>query len=276
MRKILIFIPALGLIGAGFLSVVGFGGALAVDAEAGRVIAEEACAACHGANGISVSDDIPNLAGQKAKYLTGQLKAFHDGTRKNALMNAVAEQLDATAIDNVVAHFAGLPASPGQATSSLFPSLAADKVNFPEDFKATYTRYTTISFPKRKQVRYYYASPEALAAAEGDGNAFPHSSLLLVEIFKAKLDGDGVPVNGEDGHFVADKLAAYSTMEKQAGWGEEVPEILRNGDWRYSVFSPDGKHKAGVNEAKCMACHKPLDAEDYVFSLDALKKQAAR
>lgn len=276
MRKILTLIPALGLIGAGVFAGNGLDRAQAADAAAGKAIAEEVCAACHGASGISVSDDIPNLAGQKTKYLTAQLKAFHDGTRKNVFMNAIADQLDAAAIDNVAAHFAGLPASPGQDTSSLFPSLAADKVNFPSDFKATYTKYTTISFPKRKQVRYYYASPEALAAAKGDGNAFPHASLLLVEIFKARLDGDGNPVKGEDGHFIADTLAAYSTMEKQAGWGDDVPEILRNGDWRYSVFSPDGKHNAGVNEAKCMACHKPLVTEDYVFSIAALKKQAAQ
>ncbi len=59
----------------------------AADAAAGKAKAE-ACAACHGANGVSVSADIPNLAGQKAKYIASQLKAFKSGKRINAMMNA--------------------------------------------------------------------------------------------------------------------------------------------------------------------------------------------
>lgn len=35
----------------------------AADAAAGKAKAEEVCAACHGANGVSVSATIPNLAG---------------------------------------------------------------------------------------------------------------------------------------------------------------------------------------------------------------------
>jgi cytochrome c553 len=68
----------------------------AADLEAGKRIASTVCAACHGATGISVSDTIPNLAGQRARYLEAQLKFFKDGTRKEpgavsraALMNAI-------------------------------------------------------------------------------------------------------------------------------------------------------------------------------------------
>ena len=244
------------------------------DTTAGEATAAEVCAACHGINGISVSDDIPNLAGQKGQYLAVQLKAFRGGERKNALMNAIASQLEDTDIENVAAFFAGLPASPGQETSSLFPDLVGDLPSFPKDYKDSFTRYTTISFPKRKQVRHYYANPTALAAAKA-GGAFPNGAYFFVEVFKAKLDADGKPVTGVDGHFEADKLAVYTAMEKQAGWGDTAPEILRNGDWRYAVFGTDGTHKTGLNEAKCLACHKPLTGQDYVFSIEALKEKAA-
>ena len=146
------------------------GPASAADPAAGKATAEAVCAACHGGNGISVSGEIPKLAGQKAKYLAGQLEAFRGGARKNAVMNAVAVQLDDTEIENLAAHFAGLPAGPGQETSALFPELVGDRVTFPTDFKDRYTRYTTISFEKRKQVRHYYASPEAVAAARARGS----------------------------------------------------------------------------------------------------------
>jgi cytochrome c553 len=43
----------------------------AADLEAGKRIASTVCAACHGVTGISVSDTIPNLAGQRAPYRGG-------------------------------------------------------------------------------------------------------------------------------------------------------------------------------------------------------------
>ncbi|MCG8360848.1 MAG: cytochrome P460 family protein [Kiloniellales bacterium] len=113
----------------------------------------------------------------------------------------------------------------------------------------------------------------ALQAAR-EGGDFPNESLLFVEVFTAKLDADGMPIEGADGHFEPDQLTTYTAMEKQAGWGDSVPEILRNGDWRYAVFATDKTHKPGINEAKCFACHKPLTDVDYVFSLVTLKEKA--
>ena len=46
---------------------------------AGTVIegmnASTPCQACHGADGVGISDDVPNLAGQKVAYLKAQLSA---------------------------------------------------------------------------------------------------------------------------------------------------------------------------------------------------------
>src|SRR4029453_17418050 len=81
----------------------------AADIEAGKAKVATVCAACHGANGVSVSDAIPNLAAQRAGYLEAQLKALKDGSRKNAIMNAIAAQLSAEDIANAAAYFASLP-----------------------------------------------------------------------------------------------------------------------------------------------------------------------
>jgi hypothetical protein len=51
----------------------------AADIEAGKQLATTVCAACHGSSGISVSDTIPNLAGQRARYIEAQLTFFKDG-----------------------------------------------------------------------------------------------------------------------------------------------------------------------------------------------------
>ena len=50
---------------------------------------------------MSVTDAIPNLAGQKSAYLASQLRQLKDGTRKNAVMGAIAAQLSPDDIANV-------------------------------------------------------------------------------------------------------------------------------------------------------------------------------
>lgn len=247
-------------------------GVQAADIAAGKETAE-ACAACHGANGISVNDDIPNLAGQKVAYIVAQLKAFKAGTRKNPFMNAIAPQLEESEIENLAAFFNSLPGAAGTAKSEPPAAVAETRVTFPEDYEESFTAYTRINFPDRKQVRTYYANDVALAAAKA-GEPLPDGAFLFVEVFKAKLDAEQEPIMGDDGFYQAESLAAFTAMQKQSGWGDAIPEILRNGDWNYAVFDSDGSLNTGVNQATCLACHKPLDADSYVFSMAQLREKA--
>jgi cytochrome c553 len=244
----------------------------AADPKAGAELAQQ-CAACHGADGVSVAPDIPTLAAQKNDYIVAQLEAFRAGDRTNPLMNAIAAQLEDADIEHLAAHFSGLPGAAPEASGTVMAELQGTKPAFPEDYEADFKKYQTISFPERKQVRHYWANAAALDAAR-EGGAFPEGAYLFVEVYKAELDDAGEPVEGEDGEYVQADLAAYTAMEKAAGWGEEVPEILRNGDWRYAVFTTDGEHRDGLNEAPCLACHKPLTDTDYSFTYDTLKSFA--
>ena len=58
--------------------------AYAADIAAGKAKVAQVCSACHGMNGVSVTDTIPNLAAQRAGYIEAQLKAFKDGLRRPA------------------------------------------------------------------------------------------------------------------------------------------------------------------------------------------------
>jgi cytochrome c553 len=80
---------------------------MAGDAAAGKSRAA-ACAACHGANGISANDMWPNLAGQKETYLAKQIKAFRDGDRKDPMMAPMAAGLSDTDIANLAAYYSSL------------------------------------------------------------------------------------------------------------------------------------------------------------------------
>jgi cytochrome c553 len=245
-------------------------GALAADAGAGKAKAEAVCSACHGINGVSVTDVIPNLAGQKAGYIELQLKALKDGSRKHQVMGPMAAQLSADDIANVAAFYSSLPgASASSAKSAFLPNLAKSGVTFPENYKSTFVKYHTINFPAQRQVRYYFANPAALQAAK-DGKDLPNGAYLFAEVYSAKLDADKKPVTGPDGFFVADQLMFYTAMARDAGWGKDIPDMLRNEEWNYAVFTLDKQQRPGVNQAECLACHKPLDKVSYTYTLTEL------
>ena len=182
--------------------------AQAANIEAGKDLAAAVCAACHGANGVSVSDALPNLAAQRAAYIEAQLKLYQDATRKapgatspTLTMQAIAAQLSAEDIANTAAYFASLPGAPAGVKSPQLPNLAKTGVTFPEGYKETFTKYHTVNVPATKEVRYYYANKAAVATAKA-GNPLSDGSVLFVEVYAAKLDGDK-PVTGGDGFFVA-------------------------------------------------------------------------
>ena len=250
--------------------------AQAADIEAGKAKAATVCAACHGANGVSVSDTIPNLAAQRAGYLENQLKAFKDGTRKasaatspTAIMSAIAAQLSADDIANVAAYFAAQPGAATGARSAQLPNVAKTHLAFPEGYQQSFVRYHTINFPATKQVRHYYANNAALQAAK-EGRPIPDGAYIFVEVYAARLDADKSPVKGGDGFYVPEKLVAYTAMATGKGWGDDIPDMLRNGDWNYAVFTTDKQQRPGVNQAECLGCHKPLDKESYLFTLKQL------
>jgi cytochrome c553 len=55
--------------------------------------APDACVSCHGANGISVALDAPNLAGEVNIYIDTQLKAFRTGKREHIIMSQIAADM---------------------------------------------------------------------------------------------------------------------------------------------------------------------------------------
>jgi cytochrome c553 len=79
--------------------------ARAQDPAAGRVKAQ-ACTVCHGALGVSVVPDAPNLAGQPAIYLAAQLRAYRGGARRHEVMAVMAKPLSDEDIANLAAWFA--------------------------------------------------------------------------------------------------------------------------------------------------------------------------
>ncbi|HEY5603280.1 MAG TPA: cytochrome c [Gammaproteobacteria bacterium] len=66
----------------------------------------KACQVCHGKGGNSTNPTYPRLAGQHAKYIVKQLKAFKSGTRTDPIMNSMAATLSDEDMEDVAAFFA--------------------------------------------------------------------------------------------------------------------------------------------------------------------------
>lgn len=79
----------------------------------------EACAACHQLNGISETPNIPNLAGQSARYIADQWALYAAGKRKDELMASVVTMInDMNDIKDIAAYYESLPRRKTGATTS--------------------------------------------------------------------------------------------------------------------------------------------------------------
>jgi cytochrome c553 len=100
-QPILHAISALALVTFGSVSTQ------AADASAGKAKAE-ICAACHGENGISQTENVPSLAGQPDQFIQWQLVFFRAGSRKNEQMQPTVEEISNEDIRNLGAYFSSL------------------------------------------------------------------------------------------------------------------------------------------------------------------------
>jgi cytochrome c553 len=215
------------------------------------------CQACHGANGVAISDDIPNLAGQQTVYLQAQLNAFKSGDRKHDVMGPIARQLSDADVTNLAAFWNSLPVG-GAQKEAVAAAVTARRpqMTFPGDFPAAYVNYYTQEDAPTKSVTRYYANSVALQAARA-GKPLPNGSIIMVE--------------GSTGG----TTTYFSGMEVREGWGSDVPELLRNGDWGYGLFNAQKVRGEKNNYAMCLACHKGVEADSFVFTLGQLKSYRA-
>lgn len=74
---------------------------------------DQRCQECHGVDGNSGSDRIPNHAGQTAAYLIKQLGDFQSGARTDEAMTVMADGLSTEDKADIAAYFASLPVMKG-------------------------------------------------------------------------------------------------------------------------------------------------------------------
>lgn len=136
----------------------------------------------------------------------------------------------------------------------------------PADYKSWPKFLSAVQRPDAKQVREIYMNPEAATATASTG--FANGTVFVMENYAAMETTDGKLATGADGKLIKADLLRVFVMGKNAGWGQDVPESLRNGNWVYASYLGDGRSKGPEDPATCRACHLPLANKDFVHRYD--------
>jgi cytochrome c553 len=83
------------------------------DQRPGAALAASVCSACHGDQGLSISDDFPRLAGQSPEAIYKQLSDYRSGARVNPAMTMVAKTLTDDQLAQVANYFGHIPREAG-------------------------------------------------------------------------------------------------------------------------------------------------------------------
>jgi hypothetical protein len=135
----------------------------------------------------------------------------------------------------------------------------------PSDYKTWPKFLSAVQRPDAKQVREIYMNPVARNATAAGG--FGNGTMFVMENYAARARADGTLETGVDGKLVKGDLLRVFVMGKNAGWGADAIEPLRNGNWVYAAWLPSGQ-KAPEDTNTCRACHLPLSGKDFVHRYD--------
>ena len=135
----------------------------------------------------------------------------------------------------------------------------------PADYKSWPRFLSAVQRPDAKQVREIYMNPTAASATAAGG--FPQGTVFVMENYSVLESTDGKLATGPDGKLMKADLLRVFVMGKNPGWGQAVPEAMRNGSWVYASYLASGE-KGPEDLNTCRACHLPLAGKDFVPRYD--------
>lgn len=146
-----------------------------------------------------------------------------------------------------------------------------EPMTLPDDYRSRFVHYATVDRIDGI-IRYLYINPAALDAVRA-GDALPDYTVVVIEAFAAKQDGDGQFVR-TDGRFVRGRLdPEIHVAEKRSTWLiEDLAASSRVGDWNFGAFDfESGTVMGEVPLSDCFSCHESANRREFVFSLALLR-----
>lgn len=145
----------------------------------------------------------------------------------------------------------------------------AQKIQLPEDYRATFTNYLSLDRTQNPdQVIRLFGNEIAMQGTGADGK-LAYGSVLVAEVYKAKKDQSGAVIVSSLNRRIEDGLALIAVMQREPGFGDEFSAGLKNGDWDFAAYKPDGS-VAGNDLNGCRTCHAPLTRTNHLFSIEHL------
>ncbi len=132
-----------------------------------------------------------------------------------------------------------------------------------------------VDVPLRGTLRRVYVDRVSAAQARRTGQ-LPYGTTIVMRDYVGVPDGQG-GWKAENHRLVTGTPIVVLVQQKQKGWGLGHPESIRNGEWEYALFTPDGERLPVDTEKACMPCHKRYEATDYTvivgnYFTDQVKK----
>lgn len=131
-----------------------------------------------------------------------------------------------------------------------WPAIAqTNRATFPKNFDE-YVLYATYDRGSSKEEA--FATRETLEIAK-TGQPLPPGTQLVLGIWSDNA------------------LTGYFVMEKGMGWGADLAEEQRTGDWHFQQFDANGEVRRTAIAERCQSCHGSQADNDFMFTTDRLR-----
>ena len=201
--------------------------------ELGRSVASSKCADCHGINGMSTGEGLPNLAGQRTIYLYRILQDYQNDSRNDNSMKHVSRFLNDEAMLSVATYYASL-------TPARKPRVAeATEETEPLDANP----FTGIDTTIKKCTKCHGESGNS--SASGMPNLTAQAPGYFITSMQAYVDGDR---NHKLMKKLVSKLGEQTIREMGVFYAVQQP--LRT----ETIGDGDAESGSGMAE-KCATCH---------------------
>lgn len=132
---------------------------------------------------------------------------------------------------------------------TLTASAQSNRATFPTNFDK-YVLYATYDRGSSKEEA--FATPETLEIAKS-GQPLPPGTQIVLGIWQDY------------------KLTDYFVMEKGVGWGLEVSEDMRTGDWHFQQFDTNRQVRRAAIADRCQSCHQSQARNDFMYTIDRMR-----
>lgn len=153
---------------------------------------------------------------------------------------------------------------------SLAVSAQDNQIPFPENYATSFVNYLSLDRVQNPDQTIRLFANDIAMQGPGEDGKLPYGSILVAEVYKARKDDNGEVIKSSLGRRLRGDFALIAVMQREEGFGDNFPEGLKNGDWDFAAFKPDGSI-ADKELNECRACHAPLVDTNHLFSYEHLQ-----